>query len=748
MKPAIIFQIEQILGQSRKLHPAPPRFDDDLVSSVMPVREGHPLQYALRDGYLAGLNLAGAGLNDEQWAKIRNLEGFDPGRIEALNLRGNKLSSAPVAGMSNLRYLDLSENKLLELALPPGATSRLTHIWLYGNKKLSDPPPEIVSRGKEAILNYLREQAREETVCLREAKLLLLGESGAGKTSLALKMKDVLHPLPKKDDSTRGISVDTLSIGTGDKAFDIHIWDFGGQQIYHGTHRFFLTKRSLYIVLADNRKQDTDFDYWLQMAELYGEGSPLYVVVNQSDNRPPYPNIGGMKARFEFLKDQLAANLDTLAEHDRSEDAAARNTAATQKVTDTLKSRIYELEHVGQPLPRSWYDIRRELERVREQENRSYISLERYYDICTARGIQERERQLFLSAYLHDLGAILHFQEDAALRETVILRMMWATDAVFKAYDSPLVNSGERPGFFQKKDIHRIWADNEYIDKREQLLALMLRFKLCYRVGESDDYIMPELLPYAQPDYAAHIPALNAADLKNAPAVRYSYDFMPRGIFARFAVEVHRLIAHGQQFIWREGAVLQSGDSYALVTETYGNREIVLRGTGKRRRELMSIATHHLDGIHASFPQLRVKKLVPCNCEACQRLKEPHYYDFDKLKDFLENDREEVQCDIKPYLKVSVKQLLDEHFSEEGKLMSPEPILNKQRVIALIKAGETRKALEALEEFFPDAVLLLAQLAKADQEYNVSRIITRSDHDETCNRINNAMLEWLNRRTE
>jgi GTPase SAR1 family protein len=32
-----------------------------------------------------------------------------------------------------------------------------------------------------------------------------------------------------------------------DKTFRVNIWDFGGQEIYHQTHQFFLSKRSLYL---------------------------------------------------------------------------------------------------------------------------------------------------------------------------------------------------------------------------------------------------------------------------------------------------------------------------------------------------------------------------------------------------------------------------------------------------------------------------------------------------------------------
>jgi internalin A len=33
----------------------------------------------------------------------------------------------------------------------------------------------------------------------------------------------------------------------------LNVWDFGGQEIMHATHQFFLTRRSLYLLVLSGR---------------------------------------------------------------------------------------------------------------------------------------------------------------------------------------------------------------------------------------------------------------------------------------------------------------------------------------------------------------------------------------------------------------------------------------------------------------------------------------------------------------
>jgi len=126
---------------------------------------------------------------------------------------------------------------------------------------------------------------------LYEAKLLIVGEGGAGKTSLARRIVRSDAALPEEEkDTTRGIEITRWEFPLNradapNTTFRVNIWDFGGQQIYHATHQFFLTKRSLYALVAESRKEDHDFYGWLNRVELFGESSPVFIVKNRKFGR-------------------------------------------------------------------------------------------------------------------------------------------------------------------------------------------------------------------------------------------------------------------------------------------------------------------------------------------------------------------------------------------------------------------------------------------------------------------------------
>jgi len=575
--------------------------------------------------------------------------------LRSLNLSSNQLTIVPaeIGQLINLQTLDLRSNQLSSV---PAEIGQLINLWQLelSNNLLEPLPPEIESKGLKAILNFYRQQ--QETDRLYEAKLLIVGEGSAGKTTLAKKIQDPKYRLQQDENTTEGIDVIQWKfLLDNNREFQVNIWDFGGQEIYHATHQFFLTKRSLYAVVADTRKEDTDFYYWLNVVELLSDNSPLLIVKNEKQDRKREVNERELRRDFKNFQKTLTTNLAT--------------NRGLPEILKEIKHYISNLPHVGTELPKTWVKVREALER----DSREYISLEEYLKICQEYGFTKREDKLQLSDYLHDLGVCLHFQDDDLLIKTVILKPTWGTDAVYKVLDNPQVI--QNMGQFNRSDLANIWYEDKYADMRAELLRLMMKFKLCYEIpNRRGNYIAPQLLSANQPDFSW--------DESDNLILRYKYEFMPKGILTRFIVEMHSFIEQ-QTLVWKTGIVLTKDQTRAEVIEYYYQREIKIRVAGKRKKELLAVIIHELEKIHKSYERLQYQTLVPCNCESCNDSQTPHFYSRDVLYKSLEAQNYKIQCQ-NSFRMVDIQRLIDDVLSTSHNPQIPmsEPITRNQVFIS------------------------------------------------------------------
>jgi internalin A len=596
--------------------------------------------------------------------------------LQSLYLRSNQLSALPpeICQLTHLQSLDLRSNQLS--ALPP-QIKQLTQLEKLDLRRNPLPiPPEILGAKSldeepgdvnEILDFYFRVQNPSETESLYEAKLIIVGEGGAGKTSLANKILNEDYELLPGEKSTEGIDVLQWKFPHNNHEFQVNIWDFGGQEIYHQTHQFFLTERSLYIIVADTRKENTDFYWWLKVVELLSDNSPVFIVKNEKQERQCEVNERALRGEFTNLKEVLPTNLST--------------NRGLAEIKDTIEQYITRLPHVGTPLPKLWVGVRCAL----ENDSRNYISLEQYRQICQLNNLTNREDMLRLSRYLHDLGICLHFQDDSTLKHYIILKPEWGTTAVYKVLDNQTVK--KNLGCFTDSELKDIWFDSKYAEMRDELLQLMMRFKLCYPIpNRLKHYIAPQLLEFNQPDYDW--------DENNNLILRYKYQFMPKGIITRFIVETHPWIEE-QKLVWRNGVVLSYQLARAEVTEHYNQREIKVRVLGNHKKDLLAVVNHELEKIHQSFERLKYETLVPCNCRECANSANPYTYSLEKLRKRLNAGVYQIQCDDS-YEQVDVRRLID----DVNLLHQPDALkeLEEQR-----KESFSRKKLhDALISAFPD----------------------------------------------
>ncbi len=579
---------------------------------------------SLRELYLEGLS---DPISDE----IENLE-----NLVKIDLSNSNIKFLPqgIFNLANLQHLNLEKTPIKSIG---EKITNLTNLQVINVKdtKLEDPPLEIASQGIEAIRNYFVELEKGADQ-LYESKLLILGEGGAGKTSLCRKILNPEYVLKSEERTTEGIDINVyyFPIDNG-RDFRMNIWDFGGQEIYHATHQFFLTKRSLYVLLEDTRTEDTDFNYWLQAIELLSDNSPVIIVQNEKQDRKRALNEAGLRGRFSNLIQIMSVNLLT--------------NRGVPELLNRIRSEIRQLPHIGEKLPKGWVRIRQELKELSKDNN--YIGLKEYLEICQKHGLVTRDRALFLSDYLHDLGIFLHFQDNPILKHTVILRPEWGSDAVYKVLDNPKVRD-ERMGRFSKRDLKNIWCEERYAGMQDELLELMMKFELCYQVGKTDEFIAPQLLSANQPDYSW--------DEQGNLVVRYDYDFMPKGIMTRFIVRRHSMIK-SQRLAWKDGVILEREGAEAEVIETYGKRDIRIRVCGQNRKELLTLIMDEFDRIHKSYPKVKVDKLIPCNCDECRDKLEPYLFKYTDLRKAKEKGVITLRC-MDSFEEVLIQSLIDEYF--------------------------------------------------------------------------------------
>ncbi len=468
-----------------------------------------------------------------------------------------------------------------------------------------------------------------------------MGEPGAGKTTLLKKILNPDYPVPNEEEPTLGIEINSQwdFAYSHDKniTFKTNIWDFGGQPIQYMLHQYFLTSRSLYVLVSDDREQRTNFDYWFDIIKVLGEQSPVLVVLNEKKHRSI--------SNFDY--DKYNKRYGSSYDMEKRDVDFSINDGRFKALINKSQEMLSNLKHIGDELPRQWVPIRKELESIKDENQ---ISISRYFDICRKNGIDQEPDMLTLCGYLTALGVVLHYKDDPTLEDTIFVNPYWIVDALYTAISDKTLEVNK--GRFKKEWLFNLWEQKGYTyDERCKLLNLMLKdnFEICYRVakekGKKEEYMVPMLLPDVEPDYTP-LPETNTLKF------RFQYPFMPEGIISRLIVRLHEDIEKqsGQDLIWKKGFILNRQGIRARVAEERSEKglqiiDIKVSGEEGRRRDFLVVIKNEIHNIHKkSFKDIDVEEMVPCTCSSCTKAEIPHYFEFSVLKRYLRANKNTITC--------------------------------------------------------------------------------------------------------
>jgi internalin A len=464
---------------------------------------------------LTSLNLANNDIGAEGAQALRGLV-----NLTSLDLRSNRIGDiSPLVSLRNLCEIDLSGSHLDHDAPAFWRLPSLKEVILH-ETSLPGVPVEILSEDStDNCLDRLRAHLADLTgndVSVSDVKLMILGNGRVGKTQICRRLRG--ESFDEAVPSTQGIQVSSLPLApqVSHAPVTLKIWDFGGQDIYRGTHALFLTSRAVFPLVWTPKSEAEQFHthggftfrnqplaYWVAYVRTFGGAqSPVLVIQSQcdrpEDERDPPLSRGALDG-FVYKK--------VLYYSAKGDGTHARGHAALKETLLDAVQWMRGTQGVAKIGP-GRAAVKEALE-VKLAAGQRLISHQRYLDLCAE---VEHTRKgpvsdpALLLDYLHNIGTV--FYREGLFGNQIILDQAWALDAVYAVFDRACFKKIERNrGRFRRSELAEwIWQKHG-VPEQQLFLSFMQQCGICFTVQKEDhekrveaEYIAPDLLPTRSDD--------------------------------------------------------------------------------------------------------------------------------------------------------------------------------------------------------------------------------------------------------
>jgi len=469
--------------------------------------------------------------------------------LTTLYLHNNRMTSVPkeLGQLTNLERLYLSGNKLTSVPKELGKLTNLKMLRLEGNP-LESPPPEVVKQGTKAILAYLRELEKGEKERY-EAKLLILGDGSEGKTCISR----ALRGLPfQKNVRTEGVEVVQWKFenkkfdGDKEKEITLNMWDFEGQEINHQSHQFFLTGKSMYLLVINGRRQfkPERAEYWLDTIRARAPESRVILVASECENTTP-----------SWPLDRLKQEYGDLLQGERWYFAVGCETSkGIEELSEEIKGAAADMEQMGRGWPETYQNAEKTIEVMREEDAR--VSRDKLCEIFEKSGI-DKDGFENAAEQMETLGLITQFRDSLELEEFVVLNPQWLTKGISLVMEDKKLDKDK--GEITQERMKEIW-DEGYGGLYPTLHSCMKEFELLYDMEDMAGCLVPLRFGDVRPE-------IPWSEIPGAKERRIEYKLNihpPKGIMSRFIVKTHHMIAKTEKLpkgvYWDKGVFLRTGE--------------------------------------------------------------------------------------------------------------------------------------------------------------------------------------------
>jgi len=621
--------------------------------------------------------------------------------LKRLAISGNKLVTltSGIAKLPRLEVLEMHNNKIEELPVSFGSLN--LHRWtLEGNPIRNIPEELLMKKDFRVILDFLNSVSKGSSRLYR-MKFMIVGQENVGKTSLLnclLRTGDKSTKNKKavnKTISTDGIDIHTYNFncpvnengkpaadGKNTQIVSLTAWDFGGQEIYYTTHQFFLSHRSVYVVVW-NLSLDEEYsrvEYWLQSILARAKGCKILLVGTHLDEVTPEKASRIVKQMSEKYLQKIPGLMSPILT------VSCQTGEGIDKFINLLQNVTLNERTMGEMLPHVYLRLETQVKgEALSKKNRLLAPVMEWDDFKALAQTCEinDEKQLNLAIeLLHNLGTLIHFRNDEQLSQIVILDPSWLTKlmATLMTTKHHFIKDGK----ISHHSFRQIWRAPDFPESLHPVVYRILeKFEVLLSLKEFEreeeeqeekekeleeegfvnpefydgESLVPSLLPDTSPEDTNSIWDTVARNAKMRYGRIYLFPFLPHGLYQRLAIRVYGLSK--KIVIWQKGIFLRLDDDIGLIKiilhppapkKPYSSVEIsaidTISSSSSITQKLFQMAIETLDSLMDGWYELNPQVDIPCSKCLLQNGHSSHFFGLEECEYAVIDGERFIPCPI------------------------------------------------------------------------------------------------------
>ncbi len=505
-------------------------------------------------------------------------------------------------------------------------------LYLYDNPFSSTDILSIVGESEYSTFNcfsQMKERKEKEKIegvdADNEIKVLLIGEGNVGKSCFVQRL--VFNRFEREWKSTQSISLEQFDIKKNKHcpeldsrlSYILNLWDFGGQDIYHATHRLFMQSQAIYLLFWDAETEKSLYTptpegesrkypvhrlpYWLSYATSQGEGSPILVIHTKTGKygKEIAPNQNSLEEEYKNVQGFLHVESK---ENDWDKNGYEDILFQIQKQAKRIKQKSKILT--------SFIEIREHI-RSLQSEKQKTLDLETFLSYVEKKGYLPTNAitPTHVLNWLVQTGVV--FYRKGLFENKIILNQEWIISAIYTLFDRTNPYSyyfiKEKNGRFSGKELSQIWNENSESEK-ELFVSFMKSCELCFETTpksteeeryktvnfEERTFVAPQMLPDKEEDYFW--------SGRECLYVRYRQGFMHKGTVESFIFRSQEKYSTQTIKLWNSSIRLKTDKNEFAEVERINDQELQIRITPNAKDLLDKIRNLIDEIIHKEITEL------------------------------------------------------------------------------------------------------------------------------------------------